>query len=93
MLENTLSPFTVWIWTQVSPSAKIAKSGVTVPSLVKFKAWSVLNITAYIRANIIIILLGDVRQISRLILPDLKQNKGNLAHILSNTWTTKRIIK
>jgi len=77
----------------VSLSTKITRSGNILPSLVELKVQSVSSATGLTRVNITGILCGVARRISKLICPDLKQNKENHTTTLLNALTVGEIIK
>jgi len=52
-----------------------------------------LSIVASTKSNTIDILLGTIKQTSRLICLDWKLNRVNYILTASNVWTTKAIIK
>ena len=61
MLENTLPLFEEQIWTQVSSSAKIARSGNIVSLCVESKVLSVPNVMDCTRVSTTISLLGTAK--------------------------------
>ena len=77
----------------MSPSAKIAGSRDIILLFTEFNSQSASNAIDCMKVNTIAILPGTVRQISRLILQDSKQNKRNHIPINLTVQTIEAIIK
>ena len=77
----------------MSLSVKIAGSRDIILLFTEFNSQSAPNAIDCMKVNTIAILPGTVRQISRLILQDSKQNKGNHIPINLTVQTAETIIK
>ena len=89
MLEILLLQWRVLIWTLVSPSARIARSGDTWLEFVEFKSQNILSTIALISLIIIRSLLGAVKLTLRSTHLDLKQRRMSHALTHSSISTTR----